>query len=180
MLGEEQERWLYDGFSKTNAAWNIVAQQTLMAQMDRKPGPGKAVWTDGWDGYPAARRRLLQAIAEKKVPNPVVIGGDVHAYFVADLKLDFDSESAPVIASELICTSMTSRSAPQSELDLRRAENPHLKLIRDKRGYVVLELSKQHAIASLRAIDDPTQKTARISTLAQFAIEAGRPGAVAT
>src|SRR5262249_34880444 len=117
----------------------------------------------------------------KRVPNPLVIGGDMHAYFVADLKLDFDNASAPVIATEFVGTSMSSRSAPQSELDARRAENPHLKLIRgDKRGYVVLELSKQHAIASLRTIDDPAQKTSPSSTLATFAIESGHPGAVAT
>src|SRR5205823_6198597 len=57
MLGDVQERWLAAGLDQSNARWNLIGQQTLMAQLDRKPGPGQRFWTDGWDGYPAARRR---------------------------------------------------------------------------------------------------------------------------
>ena len=53
-------------------------------------GPGQSFWTDGWDGYPAARSRLLRLLAQRRVSNPIVLGGDVHAFYAADLKLDFD------------------------------------------------------------------------------------------
>ena len=59
MLGETQERWLEAGLSASKAKWNVIAQQTLIAQIDTKPGDGQRFWTDAWDGYPAARRRLL-------------------------------------------------------------------------------------------------------------------------
>ena len=60
MLGEVQERWLDAGLDRSRArAGTCIAQQTLMAQLDRKVGAGRRFWTDGWDGYPAARRRLL-------------------------------------------------------------------------------------------------------------------------
>ena len=90
MLGAAQEAWLKDGLARTRARWNVIAQQTLMAQHDRTTGPGQSFWNDGWDGYPAARARLLDDIAQSKASNPLVIGGDVHCTWVADLKADFD------------------------------------------------------------------------------------------
>jgi hypothetical protein len=77
ILGEVQEQWLLGSLGRSRARWNVIAQQTLMAQLDREPGPGQAFWTDGWDGYPAARRRLLDFLAQKTPANPLVIGGDV-------------------------------------------------------------------------------------------------------
>src|SRR2546428_13049825 len=77
MLGDVQERWLAAELDRSPARWNVIAQQTLMAQLDRKPGPGQQFWTDGWDGYPAARRRLLDYLGQRKPANPVVFGGDV-------------------------------------------------------------------------------------------------------
>ena len=48
------------GSANRARAWNVIAQTTAMAQFDQKPGPGRRAWTDGWDGYPAARERLLE------------------------------------------------------------------------------------------------------------------------
>ncbi|HEX7249033.1 MAG TPA: alkaline phosphatase D family protein, partial [Burkholderiales bacterium] len=67
MLGRAQEKWLENSLSESRSRWNLIAQQTTMAQFDQQPGPGRRAWTDGWDGYPAARRRLLDSIREKKV-----------------------------------------------------------------------------------------------------------------
>ena len=89
---------------RSRARWNVIAQQTLMAQLDRKVGPGQQFWTDGWDGYPVARRRLLDYVGNRKPANPVVIGGDVHAFYVADLKPDFDDPKSPVVATEFVGT----------------------------------------------------------------------------
>ena len=41
----------------------MLAQQQLMAQLEQRAGGAPAWWSDGWDGYPAARRRLLGGIA---------------------------------------------------------------------------------------------------------------------
>ena len=41
----------------------------------------------------------------------VVLGGDVHANYVADLKADFDDPASPVVATEFCGTSITSLSA---------------------------------------------------------------------
>src|SRR5262249_7887070 len=58
-LGGVQEAGLKEIRGRTHAGGNLVTQQTLMAQRDRLPGPSQRFWTDGWDGYPAARARLL-------------------------------------------------------------------------------------------------------------------------
>ena len=48
-------------------------------------------------------------IAARKISNPIVLGGDLHNAIVADLKVDFDDAKSPVIATEFVGTSITSR-----------------------------------------------------------------------
>ncbi len=178
LLGAEQEKWLFEGLAAPRARWNVLAQQTLMAQADRKPGEGQAFWTDGWDGYPLARRRLLTQIAEKRITNPVVIGGDLHMSVVADLKTDFDDSRAPVVATEFVCTSISSQGPPRRQIEAWAPDNPHIKYANPtRRGYTAMELSTRRCIAQLRTLDDVKDPESRIRTLVAFAAEDGRPGA---
>ena len=178
LLGPEQERWLLDGLAHGGVRWNIIAQQTLMAQVDRKPGDGQAFWTDGWDGYPLSRKRLLTHVAEQRVANPIVIGGDVHMSVVADLKTDFDDAQAPVVATEIVGTSISSQGQPQKRVESWKDDNPHVKYANPtRRGYTVLELSARRALAHLRTLDDVKEPQSRIRTLVHYAVEDGRPGA---
>jgi alkaline phosphatase D len=179
MLGETQERWLQAGLEPDRARFNLIAQQTLMAQVDRKPGPGQRFWTDGWDGYAAARRRLLDDLAQRKPANPVVLGGDVHSFWVADLKPDFDDPRSPVVATEFTGTSITSQFPPrQEEVDARLADNPHIRLANGtRRGYVRVELTRGRLRADLRALRTVTRPGSEADTLASFVVEDGRPGA---
>ncbi len=143
MLGAEQETWLERALVESKSDWNILVQQTLMAQLDRKLGEGRQFWTDGWDGYPAARRRLLEFLGSRRIANPVVIGGDVHMHWVADLKPDFDDEKSPVVASEFCGTSITSQGASQKMVNALLPENPHMKYGRsDHRGYVRASIAR--------------------------------------
>jgi len=177
LLGAEQEAWVERGFAAARAQWNILAQQTLMAQLDRRPGEGQRFWTDGWDGYPAARRRLLEAMAAKKLANPVVIGGDVHMHYVADLKPDFDDDKSPVVASEFCGTSITSQGPSQKSVDALLPENPHIRLARsEQRGYVRASVDGAKFSAELIALDTVKRQDAKASLLARFVVEDGRPG----
>jgi alkaline phosphatase D len=179
LLGAEQERWLAEGWD-TSRPWNLVAQQTLMARFswaDPAQGAG-TYWTDGWDGYQPARNRLLGAVAERKVPGVVVLGGDVHTNYVADLKADFDVADSPVIASEFCGTSITSLSLPQGQIDAARAFNPHIKYGRgDQRGYMRFTLDAQQLQASLRVVNDALDPASGITTAARFVVAAAKPGA---
>jgi alkaline phosphatase D len=181
LLGAAQEQWLAAGWD-TARPWNLLAQQTLMARLtSTAPADGGGTyWTDGWDGYPAARQRLLDVVAQRRLPGVVVLGGDVHCHVVADLKADFDDPESKVIASEFCGTSITSLSMAQSRLDAMRPFNPHLHYARsDQRGYVRFTLDAAQLRAQLRVVDNPFDPASGLSTAARFVVEAGRPGAVA-
>ena len=182
LLGKQQEAWLDERFANSRTTWNIVAQPLLMAQRDNRPGDGKLFWTDGWDGYPAARRRLLESVVARGLSNPVVIGGDVHMHFVADLKLDFDDDKSPVVASEFTGTSISSNPGRwQREWRAIRAENPHFKYLRgDQRGYVLASVSGGRFIADLVGVETVKKPESGAKVLARFVVQNGRPGPVRT
>jgi len=178
LLGMQQERWLEESLTQSGGRWNIIAQQTLMAQADRLPGEGQQFWTDGWDGYPMARERLLTHIANHRPSNPVVIGGDVHMAVVADLKVNFDDPASPVVASEFVGTSISSQGPAQARLEAVRAENPHIKFGNSsRRGYTSMEITPQRCTANMRVISSVTDPRATLRTMARFAVEDGVPGA---
>ena len=177
MLGRAQERWLEGTLRDSRAAWNFIAQTTPMAQFDGKPGPGRRAWTDGWDGYPAARLRLFENL--KHAANPVVLGGDVHWFSAARLTLDFDDPDAPVVASEFVATSITSQSWSQERLDPHLPDNPHLLLADSRfRGYSRAELRRGRLQVDLRAMESVQRREAPCRTLASFVVENGKPGPV--
>ena len=179
MLGLAQERWLEGALSGSRSQWNILAQQTLMARFDQKPGPGRNAWTDGWDGYPVARQRLLNHLELQKIANPVVIGGDVHCFEVADLKLDFDDPSSRTVASEFVTSSITSQAWPQERLDKFLPDNPHLKRVDSRyRGYARVEVTAKSMRVEQRAMDSVQSREAACSSLTTFVVEEGRPGAL--
>ena len=177
MLGRRQERWLEAGLGDSPSAWNVIAQTTAMARFDQKPGPGRRAWTDAWDGYPAARTRLLETMVSKKVRNPVVIGGDVHSFNVSQLKLNYDDPSSPVVASEFVGTSLTSQAWPQERMNQYLPDNPHI-LLGDSRyrGYTRVDLTPQRWTASLRIMETVQKRDAPCSTLATYVVEDGKPG----
>jgi alkaline phosphatase D len=175
MLGAAQEQWLDAALTSSRARWNVIAQQTRMAQMDEKPGPGRGAWTDSWDGYPAARQRLLESLATKT--NPVVLGGDIHAFNVNQLKLDFDNPASPPVAAEFVGSSITSQGWSQDRLDALRPDNPHVLYSEARyRGYVRVEVTPKRLAADLRGMESVQSRDATCSTLATFVVEDGIPG----
>jgi len=181
LLGAAQERWLKDSWDPQRP-WNLLAQQTLMARFNRQdPAEGPGIyWTDGWDGYPAARERLLRDMQARRPPNAVVLGGDVHANYVADLKLDWASEKAPVLASEFCGTSISSHGSAQEKLERALPLNPHIRYGRsDQRGYMRFELGAGRLEAELRSVLSPWDPHSALQSAARFVVEAGRPGAQA-
>ena len=178
MLGSQQEQWLDRQIASAKARWTIVAQQTLMAELARPSEGGHRFWMDGWDGYPNARRRLLESIATHKPRNPVVIGGDRHAFFVADLKRDFGQAREPVLASEFVGTSITSQGPSAASIGGALKANPQLKYARgDKRGYATAELTAARCTIGFEALDDEKQKDSATRRLATFVVEDGVTGA---
>ncbi|WP_083749109.1 alkaline phosphatase [Pelomonas sp. KK5] len=179
LLGAAQEKWLAGSWDDTRP-WNLLGQQTLMMRAHRpaaRPEEAK-YWTDGWDGYPGARARLLADLAARKIDNAVVLGGDVHANYVADLHADPDDTASPLLASEFCATSISSHGGKQAALDAIRPLNPQLHYARnDERGYMAFELTPRRLDARLRCIKgDVWDAASPVGDSARFAVEAGRPG----
>ena len=102
MLGTVQRDWLLGGVRGSSAAWKalgnpvqmapIVVGPALLAALTATfgpvPPPGlplpPPLYVDAWDGYAAERRTLLNAVALSKA-DVVVLTGDYHESFVADL-----------------------------------------------------------------------------------------------
>ncbi len=182
LLGNEQERWLAEGWS-LDRPWNLLAQQTLMSQFIwDDPGKGGGsdagkVWTDGWDGYPAARQRLLDVLQQRKVPGAVVLGGDVHTHYVANVLVDFNNPQSAVLASEFCGTSISSPGPPQERIAAALPFNPHMKWGRsDQRGTVHFELRPGELQARLRVVADANDAASAVGTAARFVVQAGKPG----
>jgi alkaline phosphatase D len=177
LLGAEQERWLDAGFAASKAKWNVIAQQTLMAPAGTERGNGIVHWTDGWDGYPAARARLMDSIAARKPANPVVISGDVHASYVANLHAQPGRGESPVIATEFCGTSITSQGPDAKRVQALLDVNPHIRFGEGtRRGYVLVNAGRDKLVADYRVVETVKVKAAKVSTLASFTVESGKAG----
>lgn len=183
MLGSEQEAWLAEGLAGSRARWNILAQQTLMAQGSYQrivtPEDGR-FWTDGWDGYPAARRRLLNELLKSRAANPLVLGGDVHTFYAAELRPDFMrpvGAGNPLVATELCATSVTSSSRPQERTQEHVDRNPHIKYGRsDKRGYIWMEVTPSAVSASFMGLENVKDAGSKAEALVGFTVADGQVG----
>src|SRR5262249_24314485 len=139
LLGDRQEKWLLDGLARSPAAWNILGQQVMMARVDQAPGKDAKYSMDQWPGYEINRRRILRFFQERKIANPVVLGGDIHSNWVNDLALDFEGLNGQTVATEFVGTSITSGgdgSVKPKNHDAILAENPCVKFHNTQRGYV--------------------------------------------
>lgn len=176
LLGAQQESWLDAALGQGGAAWNVIGQQTLFGQRDARPGPGQVLWNDSWDGYPAARRRLIQSLQRHKTANPVLLGGDIHENWVGHVKADYQRPDSASVGVEFCGTSITSRSRGNEKTPQRLAENPHF-VFADaaRKGYGVAEFTPGLLTTTLRVVDDVAKPDAAIETLARFAVRAGRP-----
>jgi alkaline phosphatase D len=180
MLGFAQEAWLYSNLARSNAQWNLIAQDVLLAQLGIKQSEGYGFSTDDWDGYPANRARLLKRIHETQASNPVVVGGDTHSFFANDLRLDFDDPAAPVVATEFVGTSISSFGPPYEMIAQALPDNPHIHFFESRRrGYVAIDLERARMQVRMRVVSDATDPKADIATLRTFAVEGGHPGVVA-
>jgi len=178
LLGARQERWLEAGLRTSKARWNVLGQETVMAQIDAKSGDGLNIYTDCWDGYPAARKRLMECLASAKPANPIAIGGDVHSFWVNDLKTDFDDPKSPVVASEFVCGSISSQ--PPSEDLIQTGKREGADFIHFAtgvpRGYARIELTPGRCLVDLRALADVRKRESDCHTLSSWVVEDGKPG----
>jgi alkaline phosphatase D len=175
-LGAIQESWLQQRLARSDATWNVLAQGTVMTNLNE--GDDGQLWSnDNWNGYPAARERLMTVLTETGAKNPLVLSGDIHAFLVANLHRTPQNTDSPIVASEFVTSSISSQADTQARFDALRARNPNLLLANsEKRGYVRLHLTSERARADLIGMDSVVEASAGAKVVASYVVEAGRPG----
>ena len=149
----DQERWLGRALDDTDARWNVIAQQTIVSRIVVPLGADEGLNLDQWDGYPAARRRLVDQLRE--VDNPVIITGDIHASGVGVVTDDPDDPATPAVVPELVGTSISS-TFPAAFVELvetAAAATPSIRYVEPRRrGYVVCEVTADDLTADFRYV----------------------------
>lgn len=178
-MGLPQEYWLAEGLAGSAAAWKLVLQTTQLSPSPM-PGPwGELLYADGWDAFPAARRRLMEAIAQPRVQDVVFLGGDVHRHVAANLRHDPLDPGSPIVASEFVTSSVTSRGLSEWATSHIRRHQPDLLHCRsDQRGYALLDLTPERLLCEFRATPHPVRADARFHVQARYEVLRGRPGPV--
>jgi len=184
LLGGQQESWLSHGLRasvRQGTKWQVLAQQVVMGSLflspeiaaflaadageeaHRRTALGLAAARagipfnlDAWDGFPAARERLLRS-AQEAGANLVVLSGDSHNAWAFDL----DRGGDPV-GAEMGVQSVTSpgfeayagHTAPADVAHAVLARNRKLKWAdTSRRGYMTLELTPASAVGTWQLLD---------------------------
>ncbi|MFD6691038.1 alkaline phosphatase D family protein [Streptomyces bacillaris] len=178
LTGAAQERWLLDGLANSKTRWNVLGQQTAMAQLDTAAGAEVAVPMDSWDGYPASRERILGGAHRRGVRNLVSLGGDLHRSVASDLKLNFSDPDSPTVGTEFVGTSVSS-GMDGVDHDPRGltllAENPHIRYHNSQRGYVRCTVTEREWTTDYRVADRVTTPGGTVTTRARLVVQDGRP-----
>ena len=180
LLGAEEEAWLFDRLRTSPARWKLLGQGVMFAQLKvpgyglpNAAGGGLFLNSDQWDGYQPARNRVYEVLqgsaAQPGVDNVVVLTGDIHSSWAADLSPDPNN---PDVASggynpatgegsravEFVGTSVSS---PGIDSDTNgaiagalRSANPHFKYVNlHRRGYMLVDVTRERAVAEWWHVD---------------------------
>jgi alkaline phosphatase D len=135
---------------------------------------------DQWSGYPTARARLLDGIAQGAPNRTVVLTGDIHTNWVNELRTDFRRTERPSIAAEFVGTSISS-GGDGSDISVlstpeTRAENPHIKWQQNRRGYMRCTVEADAWTTEFRTVAFVSKPDAPIETPSRWRVARGRAG----
>jgi alkaline phosphatase D len=183
--GLEPGRWYWYRFMLGDAVSPVGRTRTAPAP-DSMPDSLKLAvascqhWEFG--SYAASRARLLEALQSSRASNPLVLSGDVHTFYAAELARDATrppSSDNPLVATEFCGTSVTSSSRPQARTEQYVAMNPHIKFGRsDRRGFMLLDITAERSTVLFQGLENVREKDSGIETLASFEVAGGRPGVI--
>jgi alkaline phosphatase D len=176
MLGAPQEAWLEAQLRASRSRWNLLTQGVVMTPVNTATLPTVRRQTDDWNGYPAARRRVMEQLQQSRVANPVVLSGDFHAFMAGELHLEPNDPDSKPVATEFVATSVTGEPWPESVVGGFVANSPGLKLATGAaRGYLRVDVGAQSLRADLVAMDTVTEPRSGSRVIASFAVEDGKP-----
>lgn len=183
LLGAAQEAWLFDQLRASAAAatpWRLLGQQVLFSNL---APTGTPLSTDMWDGYPAARARVLDFLAREPVANVAVLTGDLHSSWALDVPRNPwaapASPAAQSLAVELVTPAISSPplfadASLRDRAPLLRKVAPHLRYLEgDSHGYILLDLTRERLQAEFYFVPTVMERTDRERRAATFVCENG-------
>ena len=178
MLGAEEEAWLFNRLRTSGSRWKMLGQGVMFAQLKAVGAPNAAgggvfLNSDQWDGYAPARNRIYEVLkggnGQAAVGNVVVLAGDIHSSWAADITPDPNNPNVATggynaatgegsLAVEFVGTSVTS---PGIDADTTGAiaeslkpANPHFKYINlNRRGYMLLDVNRDRVVSEWWFVD---------------------------
>jgi alkaline phosphatase D len=179
MLGTTQEQWLRGRAARSRARWDVLGQQVFFGDLWRPLPDGRlALPMDSWNGYVAARNRVIEMFTDRP-RNFVVLTGDVHRHYAGTLHAPGATPDRPAIGVEFVASSVTSSgdgSDGAGEMDPILRANANLCFMCDRRGYVVADVTAQSWTTHYRVVPYVTRPGAPVETRRSFVMEAGKPG----
>ena len=184
MLGASQEKWLFDGFAASTRAgtrWQVCAQQVVMGTIFTPPETrdwfggeqpdyirrrveagqlaakaGLPLNLDAWDGYPAARSRLLAA-AQRADADLVTLAGDTHNAWALDLAEDGRPAGIEIAGQSVTSPGYESYikgATNDARVAALRRSSPQLKWANtEDRGYVTVQLTPERVTANWHSVE---------------------------
>lgn len=150
MLGNQQRHWFLNSIDSSNAQWQVMAQQVMMAPINVQPIPFLPpiyYSEDSWDGYSAERQKIWDTVLNQNIQNFVVLTGDIHTAWANDLPANnYQGNNGNGSAGvEFVCPSITSQASPINiGISLIQNINDHVKFTNlSEHGYVILDINKQ-------------------------------------
>ena len=154
LMGKAQEDWLFTGLQRSQregTTWRLLGQQTMFSPISPPGVPPQN--TDVWDGYPAARARVFDALEKNRLSNVAILTGDIHSSWAFDvprspLKTYTARTGAGSLAVEIVTPAISSpplfaSAAMRESTALLQLVTPHLKFFDGEcRGYVLLDVTK--------------------------------------
>lgn len=204
ILGPQQELRLAAGLKRSAAAgvrWQVLAQQVVMGSIalpaaaadwlrpdagDREKQQtrvallasslGLPVNLDTWDGYPAARDRLLESAQEANA-NLIVLSGDSHNAWAFDLVRGKAPAGVEFAGQSVTSPGHEGRSRGVSPRDVERAtieRNPQLKWANiERRGYMTVELTPARATSEWLFLDTIRQRSTAMAATHRMSVAYG-------
>jgi len=180
MLGADQERSLLQSLDASTSVWNVLAQQVTMAETYFPPADGAAIeyYNDAWTGYPAARARILDHLVRNAISNTVVLTGDIHTSWAANLLSDWANPDSAVIGSEYVCTSITAGGKETADFfQPYKDAFAHIRFFDPRHGgFTIAEVTPNLWKADFFVVDDMENIASGVSHIGTFVTEAGNPG----
>jgi alkaline phosphatase D len=170
LTGAEQEQWIFEDVGTHGTAWNVIAQQVVMANITLN---GAVLNYDQWDGYPKDRQRILQHLADAAVSNAIVLSGDIHLAGVSLLRAG-DPGVGQAVAVEFIDTSISSAgSIPADASGLAPAFPDIVDFELVHRGYTIHTVTPGQWSAAYRIVDNAMVEDSPVTTYKTFVVDSG-------